>query len=90
MAIETRAQYFDYVYRVAAGDPVSREEHIAAARFLICVSAARRNAHKLAEGDASEGLEILRALGEDVPTFAGYGWYFADRAREWFTARYGE
>jgi len=90
MAIKTRAQYRDYLSRVVSGEPISREDHLAAARFLICVLAARRNSHELAEGDASEGLEILRMLGENVPVFVGYGRYYADRVREWFTAQYGE
>ena len=89
-AISTRAQYIDYIYRVTAGDPVDREEHLAAARFLICTSSARRNSHALARGDAEEGLRILRELGEDIPEFAGYGWYYADRVRQWFEERYGE
>ena len=71
MAIKTRAQYRDYLSRVVSGEPISREEHLAAAQFLICVSAARRNSRELAEGDASEGLEILRMLGEKCSGFCG-------------------
>jgi len=88
--IRTWAQYSDYRYRVANGDPVDRGEHIAAARFLICTSSARRNSHWRAREDAEEGLRILRELGEDIPEFAGYGRYYADRVRQWFVERYGE
>jgi len=35
-------------------------------------------------------LRILRELGEDIPEFAGYGRYYADRVRQWFVERYGE
>jgi len=88
--IQTRSQLQDYWYRRANGEPVSRDEHFAAARFLICTSSARRNSHALARGDAEEGLRILRELGEDIPEFAGYGRYYADRVRQWFVERYGE